>query len=613
MSVIARIPIALVLVMVLTATIAPVAGATTTEEDTKMNGDCWISPTTGKQVCSDPYSELTGQTTEEVWLSMHIQSEAMHDRYTRYTVEKASISNLTTGMMTEEGTVAFIQAYNNGDSVADAKLKGVTEVNDMSSGWQASVAYEQTAQAERVRVMKDEANGTGGMTIGDVFVGASHGSHYLKVKDGTLTLYNGSVINITRAGIVDTYHHNNEPKTDKAVTYYDGNYTAINETMESPSLGPLNVRGPESVNGSTVFAMDSARTKWTLDTIDANRKVAIDNVQAFADSYAAQYDRGEVSAEEFMSPSYRMRNHATDYESTGHYAYLMFAAQDRGMAVDVETGFTVDYTHTVANASNVGTLASGETSGDLWGYPTYDGSESTLVYHIEVQDADDGSSAEVQLVDHNAQIIYTKQVTATPGETVTVEVATSDYEQRNGDAYLRSRVGAVDGNVTIGSVTLAEPTQTIDGGLYAQPGTFATSNGTIETGVRYNTNDLNGSVWTINAKNSEQTLLDGTFVITEMRDIDDGTTVNQTTLQDNSFATRDADGFKNDVKDWQTEWDRQQEIEQEYNISSEFAITMPWDDAGGTIPDGQSVALVIGLFLAVLFAVGFVINAVKPY
>ncbi|TMT85827.1 hypothetical protein E2L06_04155 [Haloterrigena sp. H1] len=481
--------------LILVSGVTPISGVGTASASADSN--CEISPVTGKEVCMRDYGQIDGATVEEIWLSMHVQSESMHDRYARYTVEKASIANLTTGMQTEEGIVKFIQAYNdNGGDVGAAKAEAYNAVNDMASGWQASVAHEQTAQAEMTRVMWTTANGTDGMSPSDVIMTPNND---LTFADRTFTLYNGTDINVTQVASIDTYYHNNEPKNDYIYTYYDGDYSTIENWSTGSSydshyteLSQLNVRGPESVNGSTVHSMDAKRVKWTLDIIDDNRRVAIDNVGAFADSFE-QYEPGEVSAEEFMSPAYRMRNHATDYQSTGHYAYLLLAAQDRGMAVDIDTGFTVSFTQ------------------------------------------DNGVS------------------------------------------------------------------DTIDGGLYATPGTFDQYNGTIDTGIEYNVSDLNGTVWVIDASTSQQTMLNKTFVIDAMRDIDDNTTVNQTTLQDTTFATRSAEDFKQDVQDWEDNYTKITK-----NITYIYPDAEP--DAGSGFPFSESttrLALVAVILIAGVAILGY--------
>lgn len=499
--------------LVLTSTFAPFAF---TQNASAAETDQCVSKVTGKAMqCGVDYGSLSGQTVEETWLSMHVTSESMHDRYQRYTVEKASISNLTTGMMTEEGMAAFIKAYNNREGKTQAKVKGVNAVNDFASGMQASVAYEQTAQAEMVRVMHTEANGTSGMTVGDVFPIASN-NHEFVFENRTATLYNGTKINVTAVAAIDQYWHNNEQKDDYIYTWYDGDYSRISGYSDygggghETHLQPLNVRGPPSVDGETVFAVDPKRTKWTLEIIDSNRKVAIDNVQAFGDSFAAQYEPGEVTVEEFMSPTYRLRHHATQYDSTGRYAALLLYAQDRGMAVDVETGFTVKYNQS-------GPMAA----------------------------------------------------------------------------------------------------KTIDGGLYATEGTFAPHGGIIESDVQYSVNNLSGTVWVIDANTSRQTMLNGTFTVLEMRDVENGTVINQTSLQSTSFATRSADGFKQDVENFSKVWEKQQKIEQTHNLTTNVAITWPWEGESDWLGlpdvDGQTIGLVLLGAIGLLFGVAFLISALKPY
>ncbi|KTG08453.1 hypothetical protein AUR64_17370 [Haloprofundus marisrubri] len=145
--------------------------------------------------------------------------------------------------------------------------------------------------------------------------------------------------------------------------------------------------------------------------------------------------------------------------------------------------------------------------------------------------------------------------------------------------------------------------QSLTGALATERGVFA--NDTIETGT-YNTSDLNGNVWFYESTGTgvERSRLNGTFTVTEMRDVSENETVNSTKLQSSDFATRDADHMQEQVTET---YDNRQNISK--TVNNNYAVTLP--DLGG---DSGAVLVIVGLVVIIggLLVVINLIGALKP-
>lgn len=508
---------------------APVAAQETTDssendsetEYSPSSGEC-IDKVTGKPgVCDmDRWASITGQTATEIHLGMVNNADAMHDRMDRATVESSSTSNLTTSMAIEEGAVEFIKCYNNGTSVSQCKGDAVLRVSTFQSELEASLMYKQTAMAEQMRTWSAKINGTGDLSEGDVFPNVM-GSQEFEFVDRQYELLNGSKINVTQVVVYDTYYHNNEPQTDHFITWYDGEYRGDGEfnSMSFDShegILPLNVRGPPNTGGETVIAFDGERFNQTRFELHENYEVAVSNVRAFGDMWSKNYERGEVSAAEYASPGFRMRQHSTDFSDTGHYSYVVFAAQDRGMAVDIDTAYTVEYTQVDPETGNLS-------------------------------------------------------------------------------------------NTTVGPVN----------GSFA-PGRGMFEGEEIQSGATYDMRERNGTAWFIN-KDAEQTTLNGTITILEMRDVsqEGNPVINSTTVQSTGFDTTSSDAFKQDVREWMNQWEDQQQAQEDYNVSTNVTIGFPsvGDLFGGSGIGMPSPAMLVGGFVILIgltVAISSLVDALKP-
>lgn len=150
----------------------------------------------------------------------------------------------------------------------------------------------------------------------------------------------------------------------------------------------------------------------------------------------------------------------------------------------------------------------------------------------------------------------------------------------------------------------ANASQSLTGSLVAERGVFV--NDTIETGVTYNTSEQDGKVWmyTETGTGVERILLNGTYVVTEMRDVSENKTINSTTLQSSDFATRDADHMQQQIDET---YDNRQNISK--TVNNNYAVTLP--DFGGN--SGLAVA-VIGIIVIIggLLVVINLFGALKP-
>ena len=150
----------------------------------------------------------------------------------------------------------------------------------------------------------------------------------------------------------------------------------------------------------------------------------------------------------------------------------------------------------------------------------------------------------------------------------------------------------------------ANTSQSLTGSLVAGPGVFA--NDTITTGVTYNTSEQNGKVWmyTKTGTGVERIPLNGTYVVTKMRDVSENKTINSTTLQSSDFATRDADHMQQQVTET---YEHRQNITE--TVNHDYAITLP--DFGS---DSGLAIVVVGIIVIIggLLVVINLIGALKP-
>jgi hypothetical protein len=157
------------------------------------------------------------------------------------------------------------------------------------------------------------------------------------------------------------------------------------------------------------------------------------------------------------------------------------------------------------------------------------------------------------------------------------------------------------------------------GGIYAEASTFP--DGRIERGKRYNTSELNGSVYFIAARNERQIQFNKTFKVVNMTTWQ-GEPINGTNVQNPTVSTRGPENFSNWTDDWQEEWDRQQEVDK--NISKNYSVTIlpglgslgldsigsGW--LGATTFGIGNVWIILGSLLLSVFLVAYLVNLLTP-
>lgn len=313
----------------------------------------WFLPS-----CINDNIIIDGDTDEEYHWDIYSSGLTTDSSRRQYTTETESKADQTSALAISEAKFEIIKSLNNGSSKAEAKKQGRDAVNDIFSTNQRSIYNSQNRQAQDVRIAYEEFANSTDLRVQDVYPGMTNidksearGSNFgLLSKEQNVTLWNGKNMSVLRLQVVDRADKDGDGDVETVksqVTYYSDQIGDYHNGWGGESN--LNIKSP---TGRTVIPLDAEEYNQSVTTLSTARDQALDNVDQLGDDIYRQYEPGDIDLEDATGPLEQTLQTSTDYDSTGHYSYVLAQAAETGMSTNVTSSMTITYKQTVANATN---------------------------------------------------------------------------------------------------------------------------------------------------------------------------------------------------------------------------------------------------------------------